>query len=172
MISSMPSPGRPPQFGMSRLEFSVVAAVLSVLAGALLMASLYYEEMTESIVVQLTVRNMRSGMRYQIADRLIQGRTHELSAMVRANPVAWLDRSPEGYVGPVRHGDIGSLPKGSWFFDLDEQELGYIPKLSFHLSVERDRREILRWQVQALRSQVPSDVQGLMLVPVNPYRWF
>ncbi|OGA20067.1 MAG: hypothetical protein A3G25_14160 [Betaproteobacteria bacterium RIFCSPLOWO2_12_FULL_63_13] len=172
MISSTLPPGHGRQTGLSKLEFSVVAAVLSVIAGSLLVASLYYEEMTESTVVQLTVRNMRSGMRYQIADKLIQGRTRELSAMVRANPVAWIDRSPEGYVGPVRHGDIGSLPKGSWFFDEDTRELGYIPKLSFHLSVERERRGILRWQVRALKSDGPSEVQGLMLIPVNPYRWF
>ena len=66
------------QTGLSWLEFSVVASVLAVLAGSLLTALLYYEELAEATVVQLTIENIRSGLRYQIADRLVAGRTPEI----------------------------------------------------------------------------------------------
>ncbi len=160
------------QTGLTWLEFSVVAAVLSVLAGSLLAALLYYQELGEATVVQLTVRNIRSGMRYQIAEKLTQGRAWELARMVGANPLAWVASSPDGYVGLVRNADVRSLPKGSWFYDTDRAELGYIPKLSFHLSVARGQPTILRWQVRALKSDVPWEVEGLMLVPVSPHEWF
>jgi hypothetical protein len=158
------------QAGLTWLEFSVVSVLLSVFAGSLLTALLYYEELGEAAVVQLTVQNVRSGLRYQIAERLIQGREREMGGLLRANPLSWVASSPDGYVGSVRSADIRSLPKGSWFYDVDRGELGYIPKLKFHLSVERG--EPLRWRIEALRSDAPRQVEGLMLVSVSPYRWF
>lgn len=160
------------QAGLTWLEFSVVASVLAVLAGSLLTALLYYEELAEATVVQLTIENMRSGLRYQIADRLVAGRTPEIGQLLRANPVSWLQRSPEGYVGIVPAYSVRSLPAGSWFYDADRGEIGYMPKLSFHLAAEHGERAILRWRMQALRSSTPAEVEGLALVSVTPYRWF
>lgn len=164
--------GRAGQTGLTWLEFSVVAMVLSVLAGSLLTALLYYEELAEAAVVQLTVQNIRSGLRYQIADRLVSGRESDMGKLLQANPVSWVDGSPVGYVGTVRNPEIRSLPKGSWFYDMDRSELGYVPKLSFHLSLERGGPTILRWRVRALKSDLPREVEGLMVDSVTPYRWF
>ena len=164
--------GRIRQTGLTWLEFSVVASVLAVLAGSLLTALLYYEELAEATVVELTIENVRSGLRYQIADRLVAGRTPEIGQLLGANPVSWLERSPDGYVGIVRTGSVRSLPAGSWFYDIDRGEIGYLPKLSFHLVAEPGGRATLRWRMQALRSAMPGDVEGLMLVAVTPYRWF
>lgn len=160
------------QTGFTWLEFSVVASVLAVLAGSLLTALLYYEELAEATAVQLTVENIRSGLRYQIADRLVAGRTPEIGRLLGANPVSWLERPPDGYVGIVRTGSVRSLPAGSWFYDIDRGEIGYVPKLSFHLVAEPGAPAILRWRMQALRSPTPGEVEGLALVAVTPYRWF
>jgi len=165
-------PVRIRQTGLTWLEFAIVAAVLSVLAGSLLSALLYYEELGEAAVVQLTVENVRSGLRYQIADRLIQGRARDMGELLGVNPISWLASPPDGYVGSVRNTDVESLPKGSWFYDSDRAELGYIPKHSFHLSVDRGGPTILRWQVRALKADVPREVEGVMLATVTPYRWF
>jgi hypothetical protein len=164
--------GRTGQAGLTWLEFSIVAVVLSVLAGSLLTALLYYEELAEAEVVKLTVQNVRSGLRYQIAERVIQGRTRDMGELLRANPLAWVASSPDGYVGSVRNADIGSLSKGSWFYDTERGELGYIPKLSFHLSMAHSRPKILCWQVRALKSGVPWELEGVTLVTVTPYEWF
>lgn len=161
--------GRFRQTGLTWFELSVVA---SVLAGSLLTALLYYEELAEATVVQLTIENIRSGLRYQIADRLVAGRTPEIGPLLGANPVSWLERSPDGYVGIVRTGSVRSLPAGSWFYDIDRGEIGYVPTLSFHLVAEPGGRAILRWRMQALRSPTPGEVEGLTLAVVTPYRWF
>ena len=158
------------QTGLSWLEFSVVASVLAVLAGTSLTALLYYEELAEATAVQLTIENMRSGLRYQIADRLVAGRT--IGQLLEANPVSWLERSPDGYVGIVRTGSVRSLPAGIWFYDIDRGEIGYVPKLSFHLVWETGERSNLRWRMQALRTSAPKEVEDLTLVAVTPYRWF
>ena len=166
--------GQVRQTGLTWLEFSVVASVLAVLAGSLLTALLYYEELAEATVVQLTIRNIRSGLRYQIADRLVAGRTAEIGQLLRDNPLSWLERSPDGYVGIVRAGSVRSLPAGSWFYDIDRGEIGYVPKFSFHLEIapEGAAPAMLRWRMQAVRSPTPREVEGLMLVTVTPYRWF
>lgn len=161
------------QAGITLLEFSVVAAVLVTIAGSLLAALLYHEELAEATAVQMTIQNIRSGLRYQIADRLVGGRTREMGQLLLANPVSWLDPSPDGYVGTVRTDSVRSLPAGSWFYDIDRGEIGYVPKLSFNLVMESlERPKILRWRMQALRSPTPWEVEGLMLVPVSTYRWF
>ena len=160
------------QAGLAWLDFSISAAVLTLFAGSLLTALLYYEEMAEATVVQLTVQNIRSGLRYQVADRLVQGRTGENVQLLQTNPFSWLDGRPEGYVGPVRTGSVESLPAGSWFYDVDMGEVGYVPKLSYYLDAEDGRSKILRWQVRPLRAPSPHEVEGLMVVAVRPYRWF
>jgi hypothetical protein len=161
------------QAGLTLLEFSVVAAVVAAIAGSLLIALLYYEELAEAMVVKLTVQNVRSGLRYQIADRLVAGRTREMGQLLRDNPVSWLDSMPEGYVGMVRTDAVQRLPAGSWFYDVDRGEVGYVPKLSFYLAMEPPESEkILRWRMQALRLSPPWEVEGLMLETVSPYRWF
>jgi general secretion pathway protein G len=162
------------QAGITWIEFSVVASVLAVVAASLLTRLLYYEELAEATVVQMTIQNIRSGLRYQVADRLVAGRTPEIAQLLGANPVSWLERPPDGYVGMVRTGSIRSLPAGSWFHDIDRGEIGYVPKLSFHLEIAPDAegRAILRWRMQALRSASPWETEGLTLAPVSPYRWF
>ena len=160
------------QRGLTRAEFVLAALALSLIAGSLLTALLYAEELSEAAVVQLTIQNVRSGLRYQIADRLVGGRTAQMGELLKANPVSWVESSPAGYVGTVKTADIASLPRGSWFYDADRAELGYIPKLSFHLSVDNGEESILRWRVKALRSDAPWSVEGLMVVAVTPYRWY
>ena len=164
--------GRSRQSGLTWLEFSVAVSVLTVLTGFLVTALLYYEELAEATVVQQTIENIRSGLRYQIADRYVTGRTQEIGQLMQANPVSWLERPPDEYVGLVRTGSVPSLPAGSWFYDVDRGEVGYLPRLSFHLVADSRGRAILRWQMQALRSTTPTDAEGLMLVEVTPYRWF
>ena len=160
------------QSGLSWIEFSVATALLAVFAGSLLTALLYYEELAEAAVVQLTVQNIRSGLRYQVADRLVQGRTSELAQLLEANPVTWLERPPEGYVGNVRTTDVRALQPGSWFYDVDLDEVGYLPRHSAYLSVAAGGAAILRWKARALRLRTQGEVEGLMLVSLTPYRWF
>jgi len=156
---------------MTWLEFSSVVGVLSVLAGSLLTASFYYEELSEAAVVQLTIENIRSGLRYQIANRLVAHRATSMGELLGANPVSWVESAPAGYVGTVRNADVRALPRGSWFYDVDLAEFGYKPKLSFHLSIGPGE-PILLWQVKALKTNMPREPEGLMIVAVTPYRWF
>jgi len=164
--------GRKRELGLATFAIVALAAASSLSAGAMVAAILYYKELEESMSVRLTILNMTSGLRYQIADRLIHSRTTEFAQLLDENPVAWLERPPLGYVGIVRHGAVSSLARGSWFYDTDRGELGYVPELSFHLTMEGGGTPPLRWRVQGLRMPRPGEVEGLMIASITPYRWF
>ena len=160
------------QLGLSWIEFAVVMSLIALSAGTLFTALLYYEELAEAAVVNLTVQNIRSGLRYQIADRLVQGRTSELSQLLIENPMAWLERPPEGYAGGIRTDDVGALKPGTWYFDVDRDEVGYVPRHTTYLSIEGGGLVILRWRAEARSARSSKDVEGLALISLTPYRWF
>jgi hypothetical protein len=156
--------------GVNRLEFSVSVAVIGIAATALLGSALYYEELAEKTEVELTIRNIRAGLRYQVADRMIHGRMGELAALDGSNPVRWLEHPPRNYVGERRSANLEVQDKGEWCFDPDWKELRYRPRLGNYLSPEL---RLLRWRVVAVsRSGGDRSVESLALVNLEPYQWF
>jgi general secretion pathway protein G len=169
-------PGPKRQRGSGWLEFGAVALLLAVLATMLLDVVGRYQEYAEKTAVELTVRNLRTAVRWQVAERLMQGRTGELPRMTGANPVPWLESPPPGYLGEQASGPRGPVPPGSWYFDTGARELVYVPTQASYLAVEPNGEKSLRWQVRSLKSQAtPDDVgmlNGLVLVETRAYRWF
>ena len=163
---------RAQQVGLSWIEFSVLCAMFAVFGGSLLTALFYYEELAEAAVVQLTVQNMRSGLRYQIADRLVRGRTSEMAQLLDENPVMWLERPPEGYAGSIRTTDIRNVRPGSWFYDVDMNEVGSVPRHSAYLNLDAGGAPTLRWRTRGIRLRPQDEVEGLALISLTPYRWF
>ncbi len=156
--------------GISRLEFAVAASVVGIAATVLLGYALYYEELAEKTEVELTVRNIRAGLRYQVADRMIQGRTAELAAFDGGNPVRWLERPPRNYAGERRAANLEGPDRGEWCFDPDWKELRYRPRLRSNLSPDL---AVLRWRVATLYTPDGNrNAESLALITLEPYRWF
>jgi hypothetical protein len=154
----------------TRMEYGVAAAIVGVIAAVLLGAVLYYEELGEKTAVELTVLNMRAGLRYQVADRIMKGRTNELLALDGSNPVRWLERPPAGYVGERGCAGPEVIERGEWCFDPDRKELRYRPRLRSNLSPDLP---VLRWRVVPVFGTTGNrSVDSLALVNVEPYRWF
>jgi hypothetical protein len=152
------------------VEFAVSAAVCAVLAGLFLGVLLYYQELGEKTEVELTVLNIRSGLRYRVADRMMNGNLNELAVSIAGNPVRFLATPPAGYVGELRDYASDAVGKGSWYFDLEQKELRYRPRLRSHLSPDLP---LLRWRVAPVyASGGTKRLESLKLVNVEPYRWF
>ena len=148
--------------------------MITTLAAAFLEVVLYYEELGEKTEVQLTILNMRSGLRYQIAERMFQGRMRELAELSGANPVQWLERPPLDYAGELASGEMDRIGGARWYFDLERRELRYRPRLRSHLAPELP---VLRWRVMALYGPARGasgrrPVEGLALVDLDQYAWF
>jgi general secretion pathway protein G len=115
--------GRRRQRGASQLELAVSIALFAIFLVVFLERASYYQEYAEKTAMEMTVANMRTGLRYQIADLIINNRLSEIPALADDNPVNWLAGQPENYLG-----EFDSLPDGTagkWFYDKRNRELVY-----------------------------------------------
>lgn len=160
------------QSGSGWLEISVALVVIGALVAALLEAVLRSEELAEKAMVDATVRNLRSGLRWRVAESMLRSGGDDLDTLAGSNPVRWLERPPAGYLGdfsppPAR------IARGSWYFDGSTRELAYRPALAFHFEPEPGRPAEIRWRVRALRGGTTGfAAEGLVLVETTRYRWF
>jgi general secretion pathway protein G len=155
------------QRGSGWFEFALAAVSLSALAGVLLHQLIEYPSLAERAVVDLTLRNMRSGLRWQVAERLLRGRAGDLASLEGANPVLMLARPPDGYAGEFGAREAAPRDPGTWYFDRERRQLAYLPRRAWHSATSSGLAE-MRWQVRVLKSTaapaVSAPVAGLVLV--------
>lgn len=171
-----PPPSRACQRGSGWFEFAAVAVVLAILVGLLLQRVIEYQEQAEKTAVELTIRNLRSGLRWEIGQRMIHGSGADIARLAGANPIAWLERPPPGYLGE-RVGPAGTqIEAGNWYFDRASGELAYLPRFRNHLASKGNGAGELRWRLQALKNVPGADVNPavteIVLVETEHYRWF
>lgn len=162
--------------GFTLLEFGVAGVILSVLAFILLDRLAYYQDYAEKTAVEMTVMNMRSGLRYRVADMLLHGHEAELPHLVDENPVKWLASNPPQYVGEANALNWSDLPPGSWGFDKHRREIIYRVKGRQYFVSAKSDEQGLRLHIRLLKgtpSQAGQErVVGAELVLVENYRWF
>jgi len=145
---------------ISLFEFLIAAGVISVIAVLLLDRLLIYQEYAERTAMELTVVNMRSGLRLHMAELMTQDRLHELGKLINENPVRWLETPPPNYLGELAHPVAKTLEQGNWYFDTTRRELVYLPRGNrFFTAPWRDRKEAMRFQVINVR-QAPGKGGG------------
>jgi hypothetical protein len=171
-VAAINGSGRALQRGYSLLELGSVAGLLVILSGLLLGYALHYQEQAEKTAVDLTIRNIRSGLRFEVAERMIHGRGREIPELLAGNPVRWLQRPPAGYAGEIGSRETWNIAAGNWFFDVDARELGYVPRLSFRLERDASSDNALRWRVRGTPAAHGGGIEDVSLVSVTPYRWF
>jgi general secretion pathway protein G len=166
------------QSGASRLEMLVAGAVVAVLAIALLERLSFYQEYAEKAAMDLTIASMRAGMRSEVAGLLIADRVSEIQTLADRNPISWLKRAPENYLGEL-DGPPAEEPRGKWYFDRKRRELVYTANNRRHFtpSVYRDytvrvRPMRLLSMTDPERGTPPKGPEWVALVVVNDYRWF
>jgi hypothetical protein len=161
------------QCGATRLEIFVVLIIVGVVAVWMLHTLRFYEELTEKTVVESTIINLRSGLRFKIADLIIKGAGDKQGALANSNPVQFLEHPPKGYLGEMR--TPGNLPRGSWYYEQDRSELIYIPNLKANLSLlDGSQPEVprLRWQLKAERGGEGEAGLQVDIELLTPYNWF
>lgn len=163
--------------GLTLFELAVVAAILGILALVLLDRVLVYQEMAEKTVVELTAMNMRSGMRYRVAELMVHNQEGEIAAMVGENPVKWLEAPPPNYLGELSGPQENEIFPGNWYFDKNERELHYRVKRERHFVSGPSGKHELRFRVTSSTKRAEAGgaempVQGVTLTLVEPYRWF
>ena len=157
----------------SLLQFSVVLAVIGVVAVFLLDALYYALEQAERTVMEATIRNMDSGVRMQAATRVMRGQEASLRELVGANPVQWLESPPVGYTGNCQR----ELVRGAWCFDADTNEIVYRPRVDRHLEYHRPGSSGLRWRAASTaetasrQSESPAPAVAIRVVSTTSFAW-
>jgi hypothetical protein len=109
-------------------QSAVVFLMLGALALFLLKALSDVEEQAERQAVELTLRNMRTGMQFAMAEALMRQREGEIANWAGSDPTRWLEAPPAGYRGECSAVDRASLPEGAWCFERESGQLVYRPR--------------------------------------------
>lgn len=169
-MSLCPNPSRR-ELGATRLEMIVVTLIVIVLAVWLLHTLRFYQELTEKTVVENTIVNLRSGLRFRIADLILKGTPERQADLTESNPMVFAEAPPKGYLGEMRA--PRDLPPGSWFYEQDRAELVYIPVLKNNLSlVDGTQPEKLRLRWQIKKAGKEAGAMAIDIVLLTPYTWF
>jgi general secretion pathway protein G len=170
----------PPQQGFSRFEVLVVVALLGILSAVLLERMRYLQEYAEMTAVEVTVANLRTGLRYRVGDLLIRDKLSEISTLADENPINWLETRPPNYLGEY-DAEPDSDVKGRWYFDRSHHELVYTAnnRRFFTPASYRDytvRLRAVRLQQGASGSKqavnAAATPQWVSLVQVTDGKWF
>lgn len=141
----------------------------------LLVALFEAEERSEKLMVEMTLRSMRIGLKAAMAEAMLHGREAEMAGWPGSNPMRWLGGMPENYRGECPEREIEAMPRRSWCFDKEAGELVYRPLLAWHLRwLGHDNPQgFLRWRVAGLANMPQPPVYlGVNLQLVTPYVWF
>ncbi len=170
-------PVRGDQCGASLVEFAVCMALMGIFVGVLLERASYYQEYAEKTAMESTAENIRTGLRYKVADLILANRASEIPTLADENPMNWLAERPPNYLGEL---DIAPAdePEGQWFFDKRNLELVYTVNNRRHFtpSMYRDfsvRYRTLRVSTGANPANAPATGNTwVSLVLVADYGWF
>ncbi len=175
MPGDLRDPGQ--QSGFSLFELVAAIAIIGVFAGVLLQRMLYLQEYAEMTAMDLTVANLRTGLRYKTGDLLIRDKVSEIATLADENPVNWLQNHPENYLGEFDLKPDADL-RGKWYFDKTRHEVVYAINNRRHFLPANDQNYVLRWQAVRLPandeyiSGSRNKVQWVALVKVPGGAWF
>jgi len=133
----------PPRPLQGLLQFSVVIVVSGILWMVLLDSLHAIQEQSERTVMESTVRNMSSGLQFEIAARIMRGEEASLPLLVGNNPMNYLEKVPIEYVGAC----TGELLPDAWCFDAGSREIVYLPRQHKKLAFPSGDHRELRWRI-------------------------
>ena len=158
------------------VQWAVLLVVLGLLATGLLWSLDDASERAERQSVELTIRNMRTGMQLAMGEALMRQREREIASWVGGNPVDWLNTSLARYRGECTEEERRSLSGGEWCFERSRRELVYHPRHIDHLREQSEGRSLpcsqLSWRVnRAPESAASGGFVGLRIEAASDCRW-
>lgn len=161
------------QYGFPFYEWAVVVIIASVLGGVLLDRLQYYQDYAEKTAMDVTVRNMRNGLRLQVADLMMQDKMIDVDKLLKQNPITWLEKPPPNYVGELTAPDDDAIRPGSWYFERSRHELIYLPTTHrfFYASMPLEKK--IRYRISAVvppqekNGNAKPRIEGLSLDSLN-----
>lgn len=166
--------------GFTLIELVVVIIIIVVLMGVALDRFMFYQEQAEKVAMEGVVGALDSALILQYGQIMTRGKAGDLAALVRDNPMNWLQKRPRNYSGEFYDPTPLAVESGNWLFDLKSRELIYTVRNRNHFKPGSDGRPWIRFHVATRYdpSRLPSlqaappELTGVLLEPVEPYSWF
>lgn len=166
--------------GFTLLELIVVIVIIMVLMGLFLNRALYYQERAEKTAMEQVAGTIQSALTLQYGQVLTRGKASDVAALAQDNPMNWLQKRPDNYIGEFYDPTPLAVESGNWLFDLKSRELIYVVHNANYFSPGKDGKKWIRFHVSVSwePSRLPSlqgerpELSGLLFEPVEPYSWF
>ena len=152
-------------------------ALMGIFGFVLLERSRYYQEYAEKTAMESTAENIRTGLRYKVADLILANRMSEIATLADENPMNWLAERPPNYLGELDSSPADE-PKGQWYFDRRNRELVYTVNNRRHFSPSTYRDFSVRYRAMRISTGAVTDSSPnfagtwVSLVLVAEYGWF
>lgn len=167
--------------GFTFLELALVVCVVAVLYAVSLQYSIRVLAMTERVTAEQVIISLRNGTEFQAMRHLLSNPSVELPKLEYSNPIQFLARPPENYLGELNTFEQTTLKKdGVWYFDKAQRVLVYRVRYSQYFESKRPKNEQIRLQVMLLYTDLNNNNRfdktadqptGLVLQAKEPYRW-
>lgn len=135
--------------GFTLFEFAIVACIFGILMTVVLQRVAYYRRAGDEAGVQALLMNMRSALSSKVIALQAQGREGEIGALAGANPVTWLERTPDNYAGELTSEAARSVKAGNWYFDLRQHKLVFVREAQENLLNSASKN--IYFKVESLR---------------------
>lgn len=149
---------------LSRLEVGIYAAVVGLVLAVFLERALYYMELAERTVMEMTVSNVNSALNVRRAYDILAGRAAGDPTAPLRNPFELAGMSPANFHGEVDSPSLADLERGYWVFDRTRRELIYLPRLRRGLTTA-DPDGAIRFRLESRGNAIS------MLAPTSEYSW-
>ena len=161
----------------SLFETAVVIAVIGLLMAVAIERMLRLRVESERVAMAHVVASLQSALSLEATGQIVHRGVEALVDLRGENPMRFLSRPPENYLGELAGVDLTDVKKGSWYFDTSQQTLVYRARNPGHLETPVQDGERAAFQVELLYRDLNGDsrftegvdrVRGVQLVAVEP----
>lgn len=165
--------------GFTLIELIIVIIIIAILMGFFMSRVLFYQEQAEKVAMEGVAGSVQSALTIQYGQLLTRGKPSDVAALVKDNPMHWMQKKPSNYAGEFFEPTPQSVESGNWVFDLKTRELAYLVRNGAHLK-QSGEGSWIRFHVVAhvdpsplpSLQNSPPELTGIVFEPTQPYAWF
>jgi general secretion pathway protein G len=165
--------GRRNAWGFTLFEFVIVISIIAIVAAVLVGKLENTAEQAEKISMQYTVDQISTALLFEFANKMVRNKSGDIPGMMQVNPVDWLVQKPGNYLGELASAPTGDEPLGNWYYDTKDHFLVYLVRRSDNFTPDSTGLKRVRYRVKLLYDdEEPKGMVGMILSPVEPFKWF
>ena len=162
-----------PQRGFALFELAISVSIVALVTTLLAQRIEAYREQAERVAMEQVVAALRTSLHAKLIALYVRNRSDEMAPITQQNPMEWLERKPQNYLGEFDSPAEKDVAVGNWYFDKEQKNLVYLLNNSnfFH----HGARKQLKFKVQLSRLPlfpssapgIPDILDGVVLVQQN-----